>query len=185
VLERTLTPVMSAEQVVSLHLRLAERGVDWCVVGGWGVDALLGFQSREHKDLDVLLSLDALPASMDLLADEGFGLAYKWPESRAIPGRHLLLGEPLPSAFVLTHADGREIDVHVYGGTAEAIEILWDTARTLTPGDLAGSGTVAGTPMCCMTAAMQIICHEGYDLPPEQADDVLLLRQQEPRSADQ
>jgi lincosamide nucleotidyltransferase A/C/D/E len=167
---------MSAEQVAGLHLRLAEHDADWCVVGGWGVDALLGRQTREHKDLDVLLPLDALPVSLSLLAEEGFVLAYTWPESRDVPGRHPLLGEPLPSAFVLTHADGREIDIHVYDGTAETVTALWDTTRRLTPEALQATGTVAGVSVRCMTAAMQITCHEGYDLPPAHADDVRLLQ---------
>jgi lincosamide nucleotidyltransferase A/C/D/E len=142
------------------------------------VDALTGHQTREHKDLDVLLPLDVLPVAMSLLAEVGFVLAYTWPESREVPGRHPLLGEPLPSAFVLTHADGREIDVHVYDRTADEVIILWDTARMLTLDDLGATGTVAGVPVRCMTAAMQITCHEGYDLPPAHADDVRLLQAQ-------
>jgi len=168
---------MSADQVASLQLRLAERNADWCVVGGRGDDAVLGCQTREHKDLDVLLPLAALPTSMSLLAEDGFALAYRWPESRDVPGQHPLLGDAIPSAFVLTHADGREIDVHVYDQTADAVVILWDTARTLAPDDLGATGSVAGVPVRCMTAAMQLTCHEGYDLPPTHAADVRLLEQ--------
>ena len=32
-------------------------------------------------------------------------------------------------------------------------------------------------PMRCMTAAMQMTCHEGYELPPAHAADVRLLAQ--------
>jgi len=169
--------VMSADHVASLQLRLAERGADWCVVGGWGVDALLGHQTREHKDLDVLLPATALQTSMTLLAEAGFDFAYRWPESRDLPGHHPLLGEPIPSAFVVTHADGWEIDVHVDDLTDNGVSILWGTVRTLAPGDLAATGSVAGMPVRCMTAAMQMTCHEGYELPPAHAADVRLLAQ--------
>ncbi len=154
-----------------------DRGVDCCVVGGWGVDALAGTQTREHKDLDVLLPLTALQHGMSLLADEGFELAYQWPESCEIAGHHPLLGEPIPSAFVLTHADGREIDGHVYEALDSHVVCLWNTDRPLQVDDLAATGSVDGVPVRCMTASMQLICHRGYELPPAHAADVRLLQQ--------
>lgn len=156
-------------------MRLKGYGVDRCVVGGWGVDALVGTPTREHKDLDVLLPLTALQVGVSFWSDEGFELAYTWPESRGIAGSHRLLGEPIPSAFVLNHADGREIDVHVYEVLDDRIVCLWDTDRPLEAEDLADSGSIDGVPVRCMTAAMQLICHQGYELPPAHAADVSLL----------
>ena len=170
--------VMRASQVADLHVRLVDHGVDCCVVGGWGVDALVGTVTREHKDLDVLMPLTALRDGVSLLAEEGFELAYTWSESRGIPGHHHpLLGEPIPSAFVLTHEDGREIDVHVYEGLGARVNCLWDTDRLLEPEDLAAMGSIGGVPVRCMTASMQLMCHKGYDLPPAHAADVSLLQQ--------
>lgn len=167
---------MRAGEVTALQRQLAEHGLDWCVVGGWGVDALLGVETRAHKDLDVLLPLAALPLTMRLLAEEGFHLDYTWEESRPITGRDALLGEPIPSAFVLADGAGREIDVHVYDLVDSRVEILWDTDRTLTPEDLSAAGQIGGLDVRCMTAAMQLTCHEGYDLPTSQAEDVRLLQ---------
>ena len=169
--------MMRGSEVANLQVRLIDRGVDCCVVGGWGVDALVGSPTREHKDLDVLLPLTALPDGMSLWADEGFELARKWPESRGITGHHPLVGEPIPSAFVLTHADGREIDVHVYQTLDNCIVCLWDTDRPLEAEDLAATGAIDGVPVRCMTASMQLTCHQGYDLPPAHAADVSLLNQ--------
>lgn len=169
--------VMHASQVASLLARLMERGVDCCVVGGWGVDALVGTPTREHKDLDVLLPLAALQESMSLWADEAFELAREWSESRGIAGHHPLVGKPIPSAFVLVHADGREIDVHVYEAVETLVVCLWDTDRPLEAADLAATGWIGGVPVRCMTASMQLTCHQGYELPPSHAADVSLLRQ--------
>lgn len=169
--------MMQASEVASLLGRLMERGVRCCVVGGWGVDALMGTPTREHKDLDVLLSLAELQEAMSLLADEAFELAYEWSESREIPGHHPLLGEPIPSAFVLIHPDGREIDVHVYEAVDTRVVCLWDTDRPLEAADLAATGLIDGMPVRCMTPAMQLICHQGYELPPSHAADVRLLQQ--------
>ena len=101
---------MHASQAASLLKSLVEHGVDCCVAGGWGVDALVGTATRGHKDLDVLLPETALPDALTLWATEGFVLEHLWAESRGIAGQHPLVGEPIPSAFVLTHGDGREID---------------------------------------------------------------------------
>ena len=142
-----------------------------------GVDALVGTPTREHKDLDLLLPLTALHAGVSCWADDGFELAHTWPESRGIAGYHPLLGEPIPSAFVLTHAEGREIDVHVYEVVNDRIVCLWDTDRPLEREDLAATGSINGVPVRCMTAGMQLTCHQGYELPPAHAADVSLLRQ--------
>jgi lincosamide nucleotidyltransferase A/C/D/E len=151
---------MHASQVADLLVRLVEHGVDCCVVGGWGVDALVGTVTREHKDLDVLLPRTGLHAGVSLWAEEGFGLAYTWRESRGLAGHHSLLGEPTPSAFVLTHEDGREIDVHVYEALGASVVCLWDTDRVLEARDLAAAGSIGGVPVRCMTASMQ------FDMPP-------------------
>lgn len=167
---------MLASQVAALQGRAVERGIDLCVVGGWGVDALLGAATREHNDLDVLLPLTALHESLSFLAEEGFRLAYMWEESRGIAGHHRLVGESIPSAFVVTHPDGREVDIHVYQPLASGLVCLWDTDRALVAEDLAARGEIDGAPVRCMTAAMQLTCHRGYDLPPAHAADVGLLQ---------
>lgn len=167
---------MRAEDVASLQVELAALGFGWCVVGGWGVDALLGTQTRTHKDLDVLLPFAAMDATLSLLAQQGFRMAYLWEETRPNPGTHQLVGSPLPSAFVLTHADGRELDIHVYDIEDDQVSILWDTHRTLRPQDLSAVGHIGGVEVRCMTASMQLKCHEGYELPASHLEDVLRLR---------
>ncbi len=167
---------MGADQVADLQVRLAERGVDWCVVGGWGVDALLGRVTRLHEDVDVLLSRADAQAALTLLEQDGFQLVDRWSESRDVPGHHPLVGEPVPSAFVLRHTDGREVDVHLDDTVTGRVVPLWDTERRLEAGDLAATGSVDGVAVRCMTAAMQLTCHQGYDLPPAQVADVRLLR---------
>ena len=151
---------MHASQAASLLRSLVEHGVDCCVAGGWGVDALVGTATRGHKDLDVLLPETALPDALTLWATEGFVLEHLWAESRGIAGQHPLVGEPIPSAFVLTHGDGREIDVHVYEPFGARVVCLWDTDRALEGGDLAATGSIDGLRVRCMTAAMQLVCHQ-------------------------
>lgn len=44
---------MSAADVVGFVKLLREYGIEPCLDGGWGVDALLGRQTRLHADLDI------------------------------------------------------------------------------------------------------------------------------------
>src|SRR4030081_2406200 len=47
---------MTASDVVELLSWLEQHGIDVWLNGGWGVDALLGHQTREHEDLDITIS---------------------------------------------------------------------------------------------------------------------------------
>ena len=49
---------MNAEQVLEVLDLLKRSGIDPWVDGGWGVDAIVGTQSRSHGDLDLRLSSD-------------------------------------------------------------------------------------------------------------------------------
>ena len=44
---------MELPDVIRVLDRLDAAGVGWRVDGGWGVDALLGRQTRAHRDLDL------------------------------------------------------------------------------------------------------------------------------------
>jgi len=60
--------------VLRILAALDEAGVRYWLGGGWGVEALLGFESREHSDLDLVLDDHdtALPAVTRALATVGY-----------------------------------------------------------------------------------------------------------------
>ena len=45
----------SAKDVVELYRYLAQNNIKIWLDGGWGVDALLGQQTRLHSDLDIII----------------------------------------------------------------------------------------------------------------------------------
>ena len=47
---------MTSADVIEVYSSLLERGIGIWVDGGWGVDALLGRQTRAHADLDIVIS---------------------------------------------------------------------------------------------------------------------------------
>jgi lincosamide nucleotidyltransferase A/C/D/E len=85
-----------AEQVLSVLDRLAGERVTAWIDGGWGVDALIGHQTRKHEDLDLVVDTAAVDRVRALLVDDGFEVARDW----------------LPTALAFTHADGRAVDLH-------------------------------------------------------------------------
>jgi lincosamide nucleotidyltransferase A/C/D/E len=145
-----LSSVDSAS-VVEIVAVLERAGVAVWLDGGWGVDALLGEETREHGDLDLILSRNDIPALRRALGELGFA-------ERA---------EGSATNFVVADARGREVDVHAieldargYGSFA-----LPDGGRwPFPPSAFAGRGRVAGRAVRCLSAEAQVMCHaQGYE----------------------
>ena len=49
------TPSMSAEAVIEAMTVLRAAGITAWIGGGWGIDALVGEQTRVHRDLDLAI----------------------------------------------------------------------------------------------------------------------------------
>lgn len=52
--------MVNAEEAIAIYQQLTASGFQVWVTGGWGIDALLGEQTRAHKDLDLIVLLDEL-----------------------------------------------------------------------------------------------------------------------------
>ena len=62
---------MTAKDVVRLYNQLKGLGVQIWIDGGWGVDALLGKQTRPHEDVDIVIQQKDLLVLRKLLEDQG------------------------------------------------------------------------------------------------------------------
>ena len=168
-----MTGVMSVEQAQAVYELLDRNGVQCWVIGGWGVDALLGRVTREHKDLDLLVLIKDLPRYADIVQQHGFERKLEWSESQPIEVDAL----HFDSAFVDAHPDGREIDVHVIDVDPQGVVTQFHTDPWPLPGNAVfGSGTIEGATVRCVTPAAQIAMHSGYDLPEKHREDVRLLQ---------
>lgn len=164
-------PAVSEDQAGELLRGLADLGVRCWVMGGWGVNALLGNQTRVHHDLDLLVSASHLPALHTWLRGEGFGRAHEWAENSPVT----IDGRVWDTAFVERHADGRELDVHpvlvAEGSVRLATTDPWDL-----PGDtLSGVGRIGGLEVPCASVSGQRARHVGYDLPDKHHEDLRRL----------
>jgi lincosamide nucleotidyltransferase A/C/D/E len=122
------------------------------VDGGWGIDALLGEETRAHSDLDLALERAALEDAAAALAEAGFER-----EEVAEPG--------LPARLVLRDAACRQVDLHplVFDDHGNGWQELGEGAWGLYPADgLTGTGTIAGLPVRCISVELQLRHHLGW-----------------------
>jgi lincosamide nucleotidyltransferase A/C/D/E len=164
--------MVRAEEVISLYKRLSNHGIRVWLTGGWGIDALLGEQTRPHKDLDVIMLPDDVLRMCALLSRAGFTLKELWSENLWAVDSH---ENKIATAFVLHDRGGRELDVHAMrlddcGDGLPAWEV--PEGFLIKSQDLAGEGVVAGFPVCCITPEEQMLLHTGYQLPEQQLLDL-------------
>jgi len=156
--------MMHPEDVVQVVHVLENAGIDVWLDGGWGVDALLGQQTRPHDDLDVVISLvDAEPAK-SALAPLGFVVAE----------------DELPTRFVARDPQDRQVDFHTvsFDSGGGGVQQLQDgRAFRYPPEGFAGTGTVDGCRIRCLTPEVQVLVHLGYE--PDETDhhDMRLLQE--------
>ena len=168
--------MVTAEDVVSIHRRLLDNGIQVWLTGGWGIDALLGEQTRPHKDLDVIVLLDDVARLVEVLGQDGYDLKELWSENLWVVDGE---GVETATAFVVQDSEGRELDVHAMrldeGGNGVP---AWEAEGfALKREDLAGEGKIAGVAVQCLTPEMQVVCHTGYELPEKQMRDLELLHE--------
>ena len=64
---------MQSSDVLEIIRWFESNGIDIWLAGGWGVDALLGKETRLHSDLDVINRLEQAPLAFDLLGQHVSG----------------------------------------------------------------------------------------------------------------
>jgi lincosamide nucleotidyltransferase A/C/D/E len=157
---------VTAQRAACTWSMLDKEGIRSWVIGGWGIDALAGRQTREHHDLDLFVLDQDLRTMLEYLKSSDSGARYLWSENRWHDG--------LPSAFVADVARV-EVDVHVVALDGDAVHILSEHSIELPVGALSGSGCIAGQQVACATAEAQLVMHTGYGLPEKQLRDLELL----------
>ena len=154
--------MMDARSVLSVIATLERAGVRVWLDGGWGVDALVGEQTRDHDDLDCVIALSDAPIARDALAVLGFTVSL----------------DELPTRFVMRDRSDRRVDFHTvtFEATGGATQQLQDGRLAPYPSQgFTGFGYVAGVRVACLTAAVQSLHHLGYDPDEKDHHDMRLL----------
>ncbi|MGW1024866.1 nucleotidyltransferase domain-containing protein [Streptomyces sp. NPDC002577] len=155
---------MTADDVLSILAVLRNAGLDIWIGGGWGIDALVGEQTRPHRDLDLMHRKNQEPAVVAALADAGFVETL----------------DRRPVRFVVTDPLGREIDLHplVFAGDGSAVQASPDPEHPFAyPASCFVTGKVQGTTVPCLSPEQQVYFHQGYDPADHDRHDMAQLRQ--------
>ncbi|GAA1961778.1 nucleotidyltransferase domain-containing protein [Kitasatospora viridis] len=156
---------MTADDVLAILAVLQRAEVDIWIGGGWGIDALVGEQTRQHRDLDLMHRSDQEPEVLAALSRAGFAETLDWR----------------PVRFVVTDPGGREIDLHplVFAAAdGSAVQASTDAEHPFTyPASCFVTGTIQGTAVPCLSADQQVYFHQGYEPADRDRHDMAQLRQ--------
>ena len=134
---------MSAAKVHAVLDALDHAGCPYWVAGGWGVDALVGRQTRKHRDLDLALPVDREPTALDALAAIGYSLAT----------------DRRPARVELVEPGGGRVDLHPVTFDADG-----DGRQA--------SGVLDGRRVPCLSVERQLAFHTGYEPRDEDVRDL-------------
>jgi lincosamide nucleotidyltransferase A/C/D/E len=159
-----VNPEMTLEALVDLLQLFEISGIEVWLDGGWAVDALLGIQTRSHKDVDIILRKADLPQLRELLEGKGFEIQQGGTESNFILADHL----------------GLEVDVHaiVFDPDGNGVYRMENGSDWIFPAaGFSGRGKVGGMGVRCLSPETQVLCHaHGYVPTEKDLRDMELLQ---------
>ena len=154
---------ISARDLLAIVDRLHQARVRIWLDGGWGIDALLGEQTRDRDDLDVVIALDDAQAARDALAPLGYAVVE----------------DELPTRFVVRAPGDRRVDFHTvtFDPAGGGVQRLQDgSSWRYPPEGFSGCGRVDGRAVACLTPEVQVLTHLGYDPDDTDRHDMRVLR---------
>jgi lincosamide nucleotidyltransferase A/C/D/E len=142
---------------------LTSAGCRLWLEGGWGVDALVGRQTRPHRDVDIDIDREQEGVVLGSLVGAGYRVETDWRPNRVelvAGGRGWVDVHPLQ-----LQADGSARQVGLDG------DVYYFAPDYFTVGSLAGRAVP------CFSVAAQRRFHSGYEPRPQDLHDLALLAQ--------
>ncbi len=154
---------MRLSEVLGVIEDLAEAGCSVWVAGGWGVDALVGRQTRPHRDLDLAIDSQDESVALAVLERRGYHIETDWR----------------PVRVELTSVDRGWVDLHplVFDDARHGRQADLDGGCYEYPPDAFVQGRLDDARVPCLSRDQQLRFHSGYE--PREVDclDLLLLHQ--------
>lgn len=154
---------MTGDDVVEFLERLEDKDIEFWIDGGWGVDALLGEQTRPHGDLDILVRKKDLSAIHQLLAEQSYRIIPR-DDNNDI---HFHAGDNQGHVVDFTAFEFDEAGNGIYGPKENG---EMNPAESFT-----GEGVISGYVVKCVSPEYQIQFHVGYELDEDDYRDVKAL----------
>lgn len=154
---------MMAIDVINLYNGLEDLGIKVWLDGGWGVDALLEKETRDHSDVDVVVQQKDVVGLRKYLESNGYEDVER-DDTRVWN-------------FVLGNAHGKLIDIHVIVLDERGNGVYGPAENNVMyPADsLTGMGKINGQSVRCLSANYQVESHGGYQLKEKDYKDVKSL----------
>lgn len=149
---------MKVETVIEIIKLLKTHGIDVVIDGGWGVDALLGEQTRLHEDLDIAIPHKDVSKLREILGEKGYAEMFR-DDSR-------------DCNFVLQDNLGNQLDVHSYTFDEQGNNIY---GVAYPHESLTGKGIISGYQVKCIPPKWSVKFHTGYELDENDYHDVKAL----------
>jgi lincosamide nucleotidyltransferase A/C/D/E len=141
---------MTSDAVLEFLALMDAASMDVCLDGGWGIDALLQQQTREHRDFDIIIRVEEVPRLVAAARAAGYARQPGGTETN----------------FVLRTESGREVDVHaiVFDERGFGVFALPDGRKwPFPPSAFLGHGRIQSKEVRCLSPEAQVQCHaQGY-----------------------
>lgn len=147
------------EDAIEILTLAEDNQINVWLDGGWGVDALLGEETRLHNDIDLFVEEKNSRAFIELLKTNGFF--------------------EVPADFTTTShtawqdLKGSVIDLHIFAFTGNNEAVFQGEAYPAAV--LNGMGTIGEKTVRCINAESQVRFHIGYAFDENDAHDVKRL----------
>jgi lincosamide nucleotidyltransferase A/C/D/E len=151
-IHRRLAPHMSSADVLEIAGALDGAGVHYWLAGGWGVDALVGSQTRDHRDLDLVIDDADTARALEAMSARGFRHVPAVADNahREVPGAFM------PYRELIQDDRQRTVDMH-------PVDLAtWPDEVPLT--DRFAVGTIDGREVPCLSVTAQRVGHQGFVL---------------------
>lgn len=135
------------------------NGIDIWLDGGWGVDALLGTQTRVHNDIDLFVEKINRRKFIDIIKEKGFSEIEE--------------AYTTTSHTVWKDAKDRIIDLHIFEFNEQGNLVF--EGETYSGDVFSGIGKISNKVVKCISAENQVLFHLGYEHDENDVHDVRLL----------
>lgn len=152
---------MTSELMGGLLDAFEKADIPVWIGGGWGVDVLVGRQTREHRDLDIMYPIECDVALRCVLDERGYRSETDW-----WPVRVEFVGESY-------------VDVHPlrFAPDGSAVQAGLDGTEFEYPASAFTQRIVEGRVVGCLSVEQQRLFHTGYEPRDVDLHDLALLAQ--------
>lgn len=151
--------MVKLEDAVEIISALENAGIKVFIDGGWGVDALLGYQSRTHNDIDIFIECSHKDSALKIL----YANEYKEIKTDYTTSDH----------SVWKDNKDRLIDLHIFSYSPN-LNFIFEGQEY--PREVfSGKGKIGDIDVVCIPPEYQVQFHLGYERDINDIKDVLKI----------